>query len=62
MIYRIYTDATWTSDEPGLEGARSYEGMRALYLETVDKETYPSFEGWLWDMERSATFYRHVTR
>ena len=62
MIYRIYTDATWTSDEPGLEGAYSYEGMRALYRKSADKETYPCFEGWLWDMERSATFHRHVMR
>lgn len=61
MIFRICTDATWTSQEPGLEGERSYEEMRSLYRDTVDKVAYPCFEGWLWDMERSATFYRRIT-
>ncbi|MBQ9000472.1 MAG: hypothetical protein IJ087_01310 [Eggerthellaceae bacterium] len=62
MIFRIYTDATWVSHEPGLEGERTYSQMKELYRSTVDKEAYPTFEGWLWDMERSATFFRHVRR
>lgn len=62
MIFRIYTDATWVSHEPGMEGAYSYEGMRALYREGVNKEVYPCFEAWLWDMERRSMFRRHVMR
>ena len=62
MVYRIYTDATWTSREPGIEGERTHGEMVAFYDEHVDKRIYPEFAGWLWDMERSATFFRHVRR
>ena len=49
----------WRSYESGLEGVYTLESIRALYEETVDKSEYPVFEGWLWDMERSATFHVH---
>ena len=62
MIFRIYTDATWESYEPGIEGEYTHGQMKELYERTVDKAEYPCFEAWLWDMERSATFYRHVRR
>lgn len=53
-----YVGATWTSNEPGIEGEHSYDEMRALYSSTIDKTEYPDFEGWLWDMERTAVFFR----
>lgn len=52
------SDDVWASHEPGIEGAYSYDGMRALFDSEVDKNEYPDFIGWLWDMERSATFHR----
>ena len=48
----------WTSSD--LErSSYSMEELHRLYHETVDKTEYPSFMGWLWDMERSAVLYRH---
>ena len=48
----------WTSNE--LERSRySSEELRGLYQATVDKTEYPDFDGWLWDMERSAVLFRH---
>ena len=40
-------------------GLYDLTGLKGLYEATVDKEEYPEFEGWLWDMERSAVLYRH---
>ena len=31
-------------------------GMKKLYEEAVDKEEYPFFDFWLWDMLRSGVF------
>ena len=62
MIYRIYTDDTWVSYEQAIAGEYTYEQMRELYEDTVDKDVYQCFAAWLWDMERSATFYRHGRR
>ena len=55
----------WTSDhamlaEFGYPFSDFSEGdVRCIYALTVDKAEYPEFEGWLWDMERSAVLYRH---
>lgn len=49
----------WTSDEPSLNGEWSLREMWRLYARTVDKDEYPEFAGWIWDMERSAVFHRH---
>ena len=48
----------WTSTD--LEcGKYNIEELYELYEVTVDKSEYPDFIGWLWDMERSATLFRH---
>lgn len=48
----------WTSTD--LEcGRYNIEELHELYEVTVDKDEYPEFSGWLWDMERSAVLYRH---
>ena len=48
----------WTSHD--LEcGRYSIDELYELYELTVDKDEYPDFIGWLWDMERSAVLYRH---
>ena len=49
----------WATYEHGIEERYTTYEMRLLYELTVDKSEYPDFDGWLWDMERSATFYRH---
>ena len=50
---------TWTSYEEGLHGCWTLSELQRLYENTVDRGEYPSFSGWLWDMERSAVLYRH---
>ena len=50
---------TWTCYENGIEGVYDLMRMLWMYMFTVDKDEYPDFGCWLWDMERSATFYRH---
>jgi len=60
MVFTIHTDAVWVTYEPGIEGEYLLGGMLRLYDSTVDKGIYPSFDCWLWDMERSGTFYRHA--
>lgn len=53
----------WHGNDEGILGWRDVDEMEDLYEDTVDKDEYPSFEDWLWDMERSGTFYRyHVER
>lgn len=48
----------WTSTD--LEcGRYNVDELHELYEVTVDKTEYPSFMGWLWDMERSAVLFRH---
>lgn len=49
---------TWVGTQCGVEGEFTFEGMLALYSETVDKAEYPDFDCWLWDMERSGVFDR----
>lgn len=49
-------DAVWTCKEPNIEGAYNIWSMQELYNDTVDKDEYPDFVGWVWDMERSGTF------
>lgn len=58
--YELKNLTVWRSHESGLEGERGYVEMKELYERTVDHAEYPDFEGWLWDMERSATFCREV--
>ena len=53
--------AQWVSFDISTEGRRTVHderGVRRIYELTVNKREYPDFEGWLWDMERSAMFYR----
>ena len=49
----------WTSYESGMSGCYTLDELGRLYERTVDKDEYPDFSGWLWDMERSATLFRH---
>ena len=48
----------WTSHDLSV-GRYHFDELVELYEVTVDKHEYPEFFGWLWDMERSATIYRH---
>lgn len=53
----------WHGNDEGIEGWYDVDEMEDLYEDTVDKDEYPSFDDWLWDMERSGTFYHyHVER
>ena len=50
----------WTSDDIAQERRRySERDVRRMYEHSVNKLEYPEFEGWLWDMERSAVLCRH---
>lgn len=51
----------WYSFDISTEGRRtSYDerGVRRIYELTVNRNEYPTFEGWLWDMERSGVLNR----
>ena len=48
----------WTSHDLSV-GRYNLAELEELYEVTVDKDEYPEFTGWLWDMERSAVLYRH---
>lgn len=41
---------------PGERLVLDENGMKKLYEEAVDKEEYPFFDFWLWDMLRSGVF------
>lgn len=45
-------------NEEGCEGEYTEKSMKELYDNTVDKETYSTYEGWKWDMLRSGTFHK----
>ena len=62
MFDSDFTGATWVSHEPSIVGSYDCKAMKALYDSEVDKVEYPEFVGWLWDMERSCTFYRHASK
>ena len=49
----------WTCHEEGMRALYTFPELHRLYRETVDKDEYPAFHGWLWDMERSAVLFRH---
>lgn len=46
----------YISYEEGSEGVYTLEEMQALYIAKVDKEEYPDFETWLYDMVKSGVF------
>lgn len=50
---------TWTCYETGIPPVMDERTARAFYAVAVDHAEYPEFEGWLWDMERSGTLFRH---
>lgn len=39
--------------------ANTIWNMKRIYEDTVDKDEYPDFVDWLYDMERSATYICH---
>ena len=55
----------WTSDhelfaEYGIHDTEYSRGdVFVVYRLTVDKDEYPTIAGWVWDMERSGTLFRH---
>lgn len=58
VIAALSSNAYWTSEYQQLDG-KSADGLRKVYAEGVDRESYPTFEGWVWDMERSGIVFRH---
>ena len=59
MIFRIYTDAIWV-DANG--GEHTFGNMQVLYGTAPDRESYECFAHWLYAMEASGKFERHLRR
>ncbi len=53
-LFVTYEDTGWNAQGEML--VLDENGMKKLYKETVDKETYAFFDAWLWDMLRSGVF------
>lgn len=47
----------WLSSE--VEGARNIFQMQKVYKEEIDKDEFPDFLSWLYDMERSGVYTCH---
>lgn len=54
-------NAVWTSHDLDGIADMTLREVYEFYESEVDHAEYPSFAGWLWDMERSAVLYRHKT-
>ena len=56
MVTRLES-LVWLPSEG--DGAYNITQMQDMYGKDVDKDEYPTFLGWLYDMERSGTYYCH---
>lgn len=48
----------YSSCEDGIKGKYSETAMKKLYMKTVNKSEYPTYDGWKDDMLRSGVFDR----
>ena len=54
-------EAVYVCYEPEISGFYIEKEMKKLYVEAVDKDEYPDYVGWKWDMLRSGVF-RKITK
>lgn len=51
-------EAVYACYEPEISGFYTENEMKKLYVEAVDKDEYPDYVGWKWDMLRSGVFMK----
>ena len=54
----IKAEAVYACYEPEISGFYTENEMKKLYVEAVDKDEYPDYVGWKWDMLRSGVFMK----
>ena len=54
----IKAEAVYACYEPEISGFYTEKEMKKLYAEAVDKDEYPDYVGWKWDMLRSGVFMK----
>ena len=50
------TEAVYSCYEPEISGFYTEKEMKKLYEKAVNKDEYPDYTGWKWDMLRSGIF------